>query len=158
MRIRKKRLVDDFLNDEEILATARIADALTHPVRIMMLRYILMENLARHTVTNKDLVAVFGYAQATISQHLEKLKIGGLLDVQKKGTSSCYYARVGKLSTFIETLKKIEPLEEDSGMPGFLRTDFLGSENLGVELDEELQPDYYDDYMSNTAYDSPRIL
>ena len=124
------------LNDEEILAAAKISDALAHPLRIRLLRYILTENLARHTVTNKDLVNAFDYAQATISQHLSKLIIGGLLEAQRKGKSSCYFARVGKLLAFTETIKKIETSGIESEMPDFLRTQFFESEIATEELGE----------------------
>jgi len=128
--------VDAVLNDEEVMSAAKISDALAHPVRIRMLRYILKENLARRTVTNKDLVNVFNYAQATISQHISKLMIGGLLEMQKKGTSSCYYARVGKLLAYTEIIKKIDRQEVDSEMPEFLRTQFFEPETATSNLGE----------------------
>ena len=111
MRIRKQEPPDASLDNEDVLTAAKISDALAHPARIQILRYILVENLARRTVTNKDIVSVFNYAQATISQHLSKLIIGGLIDVQKRGTSSCYYARIGRLDIFVGLLKKIESHE-----------------------------------------------
>jgi len=136
MRIRRNTPDDAALNDEEILAVAKISDALAHPVRIRLLRYILSENLARRSVTNKDLVSVFGYAQATISQHLSKLLIGGLIEVQKSGTSSCYFARVGKLLSYTETIKKIDTHEVESEMPDFLRTQFFEPEDAAAGLGE----------------------
>jgi len=128
MRIRRNTPVDTALNDDEILAAAKISDALAHPVRIRMLRYILSENLARRAVTNKDLVTVFDYAQATISQHVSKLIVGGLLESKRRGTSSCYFARVGKLLSYTETLKKIDTQDVESEMPDFLRTQFFEPE------------------------------
>lgn len=136
MRIRRNTPVDAALNDDEILAVAKISDALAHPVRIRLLRHILSENLARRSVTNKDLVGAFGYAQATISQHVSKLLIGGLLEVQKKGTSSCYFARVGKLLAYTETIKKIDTRDLESEMPEFLRTQFFEPENAASGLGE----------------------
>jgi len=136
MRIRRDTPVDAALNDEEILAVAKISDALAHPVRIRLFRYILSENLARRSVTNKDLVGAFGYAQATISQHISKLLIGGLVEMQKKGTSSCYFARVGKLLAYTETIKKIDTHEMESEMPDFLRTQFFEPEDASRGLSE----------------------
>lgn len=121
MRIRKQGPVDDVLKEEDFLTAAKVADALAHPVRIRMLRFILAENLARRTVSNKDLVREFDYAQATISQHMSKLITGGLIEVKKKGTSSYYFAKVGKLSVFAETLKKIEGPANTNEMPEFLK-------------------------------------
>ena len=136
MRIRRNTPVDAVFNDEEILAIAKISDALAHPVRIRLLRYILSENLARHNVTNKDLVTVFNYAQATISQHISKLLIGGLLEVHKKGTSSCYFTRVGKLLAYTESIKKIDTQDVESEMPDFLRTQFFEPEDAAAGLGE----------------------
>ena len=136
MRIRRNTPEDAVLNDEEILAVAKISDALAHPVRIRLLRYILTENLGRRSVTNKDLVSVFGYAQATISQHLSKLIVGGLLEAQRKGTSSCYFARVGKLLAYTETIKKIDSTDADGEMPDFLRTQFFEPEDSPDGLGE----------------------
>jgi len=136
MRIRRNTPADAVLNDEEILAVAKISDALAHPVRIRMLRYILSENLARRNVTNKDLVSAFDYAQATISQHISKLLIGGLIEVQKKGTSSCYFTRVGKLLSYTESVKKIDGQNVESEMPDFLRTQFFEPEDAAAGLGE----------------------
>jgi len=160
MRIRKLGPVDDVLKDEDILTAAKVADALAHPARIRMLRYILTENLARNTVTNKDLVLAFDYAQATISQHLSKLLVGGLLDVRKKGTSSCYFARVGRLSIFTETLKKIETHTDPGDMPDFLRSGFYNTnddEGLG-EYGDELQPEFFDESADYFYDEIPRSL
>ena len=145
MRIRKQVPVDLLFSDEDIITTAKIADALAHPVRIRILRFILTENIARRTVTNKDVVFAFDYAQATVSQHLSKLVIGGLIDVKKKGTSSCYFAKVGRISHFNETLKKIESHETEGEMPGFLRNELIEPVNIDGERNEELSPDDFDD-------------
>jgi len=122
VRIRKDWNADESMYGEDVLAAAKVADALAHPVRIEILRHILQENLARRAVTNKDIVQSFNYAQSTISQHIAQLLIGGLLIVRKRGTSSCYYARIGKLSVFMDTLKKIKIPDDFDKMP-----DFLGS-------------------------------
>ena len=141
VRIRKQESNDAALKDEEIMAAAKISDALAHPVRIRMLRYILTENLARRTVTNKDLVQAFDYAQATISQHVSKLLIGGLLEMQKKGTSSCYFAHVGRLSIYTETLKKIESQGDGGEIPEFLRAEFFEPNPVEDSFREELHPE-----------------
>ena len=144
MRIRKQGPFDEGINNEDILTAAKIADALAHPARIRMLRYILTENLARRTVTNKDLVNTFNYAQATISQHISKLLIGGLLDVRKRGTSSCYFTRIGMLTLFTEILKKLEAPGEVNERPD-LRTEVYAIDDIYVELDDELNPEYSDE-------------
>ena len=158
MRIRKLGPVDETLNEDDIMLAAKIADALAHPARIRMLRYILTENLARRPVTNKDLVLAFDYAQATVSQHISKLILGGLLDVRKKGTSSCYFARIGRLSIFADTLKKIETPGEGGGISELLRTNFYNTENASIELDDELVTEYSDEPEIVTNEDTPSFL
>ena len=134
MRIRKKEPVDTGLNNEEILFAARVSDALAHPARIRMLRYIMAENFARRLVTNKDLVTVFDYAQATVSQHLARLAKGGLIESQKRGTSCCYFACVGRLTTFTETLKKIDSRESEGSLPDFLLNDYYDADEFVGEI------------------------
>ena len=145
-------------NDEDIVAAAKVSDALAHPARIRILRYILTENLARRNVTNKDLVFVFDYAQATISQHMTKLVIGGLIDVRKKGTSSCYFARIGRLTSYTELLKKIESRGDEGEMPDFLRAELFEPENEDAELGEELNPEFFEDSSDEEFDDPPRFL
>ncbi|MCL2112134.1 MAG: helix-turn-helix domain-containing protein [Clostridiales bacterium] len=147
MRIRKEGPPDEAMKDEDVLNAAKVADALAHPARIRMLRYILTENLARRTVTNKDLVAIFDYAQATISQHVSKLLVGGLLEMRKRGTSSCYFARIGRLSMFMEVLKRFELPADTSDIPEFLRAGVYDADDANViaDLSMELDQDYYDE-------------
>jgi ArsR family transcriptional regulator len=107
MRIRKNLADNTTLTDDEVFAAAKVADALAHPARIRMLQFILAENIARRKVTNKDVVAAFEYSQATVSQHLSKLVIGGVLETRKQGTSTCYYAHPGTLVSYSKTVLKI---------------------------------------------------
>jgi DNA-binding transcriptional ArsR family regulator len=158
MRIRKDGPVDTIFSDDDIVAAAKISDALAHPARIRILRYILSENLARRNVSNKDLVIVFDYAQATISQHLSKLLIGGLIDVRKKGTSSYYFAHVGRLSTYTEILKKIESRGDEEEMPEFLRAELFETEKNVEELGEELDQEFFEESTDEDFYETPLFL
>ena len=158
MRIRKQGPIDTLFSDDDIIGAAKVSDALAHPARIRILRYILTENLARRNVSNKDLVIAFDYAQATISQHLSKLLIGGLIDVRKKGTSSCYFARVGRLSSYTEVLKKIETRGDEEEMPDFLRAELFESEIDETELDGELNPEFFEDPEVDDFDGAPRYL
>ena len=156
MRIRKHDIADTALRDEDILTAAKVSDALAHPVRIRMLRFILTENLARRPVTNKDIVLEFDYAQATVSQHLSKLLLGGLLEVQKRGTSSCYFARVGRLSSYTDTLRRIESNGAGTEMPDFLRSEFFEQGSAIGDIREELYPEDFeiakDEYQESKHY------
>ncbi len=103
MRIRKN---NDGIEEQDIEMIARVSDALAHPVRLKLFRYIMQCNKGMETVCNKDLVAHFDYAQATISQHMKKLADSGLIQVKKQDKFSYYYANLGILMQYINTTKK----------------------------------------------------
>jgi len=105
MRLRKD--VDQLL-DEEVLLVARASDALAHPARIYLLRYIMNSNTKRQPVCTGDLVEAFDYAQATISQHMKKLVSSGLVDVRKENKYSYYYANIGVLSKYLDATRKFK--------------------------------------------------
>lgn len=107
MRLRKE---PDSMQENEILLVAQISDALAHPARIKIFRHIMKCNKQRQPVCNKDLVAEFGYAQATISQHVKKLTDAGLLQIQKKDRFSYYYVHLGTLQNYLDATKKFENL------------------------------------------------
>ena len=60
------------MQEKDILLIAKISDALAHPARIKIFRYIMQQNKERTKVCNKDLVSYFDYSQATISQQRKK--------------------------------------------------------------------------------------
>ncbi|MDR0851995.1 MAG: helix-turn-helix domain-containing protein [Clostridiales Family XIII bacterium] len=101
MRIRKA----DQNEDSRAQRLAKISDALAHTARIEMFQYIMKCNTARTPVRNKDLVAAFPYSQATVSQHLNKLVIGGLIEARQEGTSTMYYANIGALAQYTDLLR-----------------------------------------------------
>ena len=103
MRIRRDS--DNSVN-EDILILAKVSDALAHPVRILIFQFIMRENKLAHTVCNKDVVANFDYAQATISQHIKTLIKSGLIEVIKKDKSSYYTVNIGMYGRYIDVVKK----------------------------------------------------
>ncbi|MDD6880337.1 MAG: metalloregulator ArsR/SmtB family transcription factor [Firmicutes bacterium] len=103
MRLRKE---SDEMLEEEILLVAKVSDALAHPARVKIFRYIMQANRAMVLVCNKDLVENFDYAQATISQHVKKLADSGLIEVKKKDKFSYYYANLGMLMQYLNATKK----------------------------------------------------
>jgi len=105
MRLRKEA---DDLQEEEILLLSRISDALAHPVRIRVFKYILSMNKSRTPVCNKDVVAYFDYSQATISQHIKKLVEAELVLIKKVDKFSMYYANIGILGKYMHSLKKLD--------------------------------------------------
>ncbi|MEG0156507.1 MAG: helix-turn-helix domain-containing protein [Anaerovoracaceae bacterium] len=105
MRLRKE---SDDMHEEEILLMAKISDALAHPARIKIFRFVMKQNAQRTKVCNKDVVANFNYAQATISQHIKTLVKAGLIDVKKEEKYSYYYANIGMLMQYLNITKKFE--------------------------------------------------
>ena len=105
MRLRKEA---DELHEEEILLIAKVSDALAHPARIKIYRYIMQSNRNRTSVCNKDVVAAFDYSQATISQHIKKLVEADLVQVKKDDKFSMYFANIGILGKYLNATKKFE--------------------------------------------------
>lgn len=110
MRLRKE---PDSMQEKEILLMARISDALAHPARIKIFRYIMQQNKQFKKVCNKDLVDEFGYAQATISQHVKKLADAGLLDKVKSDRFTYYYVHLGTLNDYLTATKHFENMPEE---------------------------------------------
>lgn len=108
MRLRKEL---DEMQEKDIILIARISDALAHPARIKIFRYIMAQNKKRERVCNKDLVENFDYAQATISQHVKKLKDAGLIEGRKEDRFTYYYVHLGTLNDYLIATKKFENME-----------------------------------------------
>lgn len=104
MRIRKST---DILNKEEIDLIAECSDALAHPARVEIFRFIYKANMNRQAVCNKEIVEEFDYAQATVSQHVSKLVGSGLVDAVKSGTKAQYYINLGRLGKYLTAIKKL---------------------------------------------------
>ncbi len=102
MRIRKNTNMED--GDLEFIAV--VADALAHPVRLKLFRYIMQANRAMTDVCNKELVSEFGYAQATISQHMKKLIRSGLVETKKSDKFTYLYANFGLLMKYVDLTKR----------------------------------------------------
>ncbi len=103
MRIRKEN--NDLL-ENEIVLIADVSDALAHPLRVRLLKYIMTQNRNMKPVCTKDMVEEFGYAQATISQHMKKLVLSGLVESKHKEKYSYYYVNLGLLARYVDAAKK----------------------------------------------------
>lgn len=103
MRLRKE---SDMMQDAEVLLISKVSDALAHPARINIYRFIMQCNKERISVCNKDVVAAFDYSQATISQHIKKLVQSDLIEVKKMDKYSYYYANMGALAMYLAATKK----------------------------------------------------
>lgn len=101
MRIRKELNEKDETNRE----IAKISDALAHPVRAALFRYVRNSVNLRNDVCNSDLVNHFNYSQATISQHVKKLVDAGLFIVTKKDKYSIYKTNEKTMTMYINLLE-----------------------------------------------------
>ena len=63
------------------------------------------------SICTKDLVADFDYAQATISQHMKKLVKSGLVEIKKQEKFSYFYANLGVLMRYNNTVKKFSVMK-----------------------------------------------
>ncbi|MCI8609735.1 MAG: winged helix-turn-helix transcriptional regulator [Firmicutes bacterium] len=106
MRLRKETDRTEDMLAEEILLIANVSDALAHPARVELFRFIMQSNKAMIDVCNRDLVASFDYAQATISQHMKKLVESGLVEIKPQGKYTFYYANLGMLSRYLNATRK----------------------------------------------------
>ncbi|HPR24252.1 MAG TPA: metalloregulator ArsR/SmtB family transcription factor [Bacillota bacterium] len=105
MRIRKET---DEMPESEVMLMAKISDALAHPARIKIFRYIMNCNKKIIPVCNKGIVDEFDYAQATISQHMKTLVKSGLVDVRKEEKFSYYFVNIGMLMKYLDATKRFE--------------------------------------------------
>ncbi len=74
------------LQSEDDDAAARIYAALGHPVRLVILRQLLLEEAC----CCKDIVGRMDLAQSTVSQHLKVLVQAGLVDYRPERQTSRY--------------------------------------------------------------------
>ena len=85
MRIRTDKSNDYITEKDHQIAT--IANALAHPLRVALVRYLSTKNDGKgidNVTCNKDLVQMFTYSQSTISQHVKILKESGLFLTENK--------------------------------------------------------------------------
>lgn len=105
MRLRKES--DDFQEDE-VLLISKVSDALAHPARVRIFRFLFNRNRERAPVCNKDVVKEFDYSQATISQHIKKLAEAELVQIKKDDKFSYYYVNIGVLGRYMDAVKKFK--------------------------------------------------
>lgn len=112
MRIRKNTNYDLQLDGIDLELIASVSDALAHPVRLLLFRYIMQQNRKMKKVCTKDLTNVFDYAQATISQHMKRLVKSGLVEVKKVDRFNYYFANMGVLMRYLDASKKFSVVKQ----------------------------------------------
>jgi ArsR family transcriptional regulator len=83
-------------------ARAKVAKALAHPSRLMML-----DLLGKAEMSVTEITEAVGADQSTVSKHLAILKETGLIDARKEGTTSFYRVTCGCLGRFFSCLETI---------------------------------------------------
>lgn len=108
MRIRTQ-ISSKYINETDY-EVAQIADALAHPVRVALVRYLSEKNHGKgvdNVTCNKDLVEMFDYSQSTISQHVKILKEAGLFLTEQHDKFTHYelnYELLQKFAAMVDTL------------------------------------------------------
>ncbi len=103
MKIKKEFNIE---KSEEAIFIAKIADALSHPLRVALIDYVSKKNKVRNDVCNKDLVEHFPYSQSSLSQHVKKLREANLFTVEYVDKFSFYSVNKQTMETFCKELLK----------------------------------------------------
>lgn len=83
-------------------ARARIAKAMAHPSRLLMLDLLQQQELCVGELTE-----AVGADQSTVSKHLAILKEVGLVAVRKEGSLSYYHLKCGCLDGFFSCMEAV---------------------------------------------------
>ena len=83
-------------------ARARIAKALAHPSRLLML-----DALADREMCVCELTELVGADQSTVSKHLAVLKQAGIVDDRKEGSMAFYRLKVRCLRGFWQCIESV---------------------------------------------------
>lgn len=83
-------------------ARAKIAKAMSHPSRLLML-----DLLQQQEMCVGDLTEQVGADQSTVSKHLAVLKEVGLVAVRKEGSLSYYQLKCGCLDGFFSCMEAV---------------------------------------------------
>jgi len=92
-------------NDSDFTFVAAVSDALGHPSRVEIVRYVTQKNTVRNDVCNKDLVENLPSSQATISQHVKKLLEAEVLTVRKENGFSFYTVNREILARYVSLVQ-----------------------------------------------------
>jgi len=96
MKVKRKHPI------ERYDARARIAKALGHPSRLVML-----DALADGELCVCELTELVGSDQSTVSKHLSVLKQAGIVSDRKEGTMTFYRLKVGCLQGFWQCIESV---------------------------------------------------
>ena len=87
---------------EQYEARAKIAKAMAHPSRLLMLDLLQKQEMCVNDISEK-----VGADQSTVSKHLSILKEVGLVGSRKEGTLSYYLVTCGCLDGFFSCMETV---------------------------------------------------
>ncbi len=92
----------DYTKEQQALdeANAEILSALSHPLRLRMAR----ELVCCGPRNVKSFVDQMGVSQPAVSQHLSRLRVGGVVEMEKDGTKVIYSVSDEVVESIIEIL------------------------------------------------------
>ena len=100
--------------DTELADLAEKTKALSHPARLVILRFLA----TRDTCICGEIVRELPLAQATVSRHLKVLQEAGLVRMTRQGPSSCYCVAPNAVAELRRRLTGfLEEVEGDGGEP-----------------------------------------
>jgi DNA-binding transcriptional ArsR family regulator len=99
----------DKLFPDDYIELARLCNAISHPARIAILKFLLENN---HQ-TCKSLVTRLPFSQSTVSQHLAELKQAGLISGTSFKTSMIYAIEPEMLNHLNKLLMDVFKLTAD---------------------------------------------
>ena len=102
------------LFERELTGTAEFAKALSHPVRIRILK-ILSE---RRVCMCGEIVELLPLAQSTVSQHLKELKSARLIKGEVEGPKTCYCLDKKALGKALASFSRVFSFLGDSQIQG----------------------------------------
>jgi ArsR family transcriptional regulator len=83
-------------------ARARVAKALAHPSRMLML-----DALAQRDLRVAELTELVGADQSTVSKHLAVLRDAGVVDMQRRGVQTVCTLKICCLNKFLECVESV---------------------------------------------------
>jgi DNA-binding transcriptional ArsR family regulator len=93
----------DRMDTPEVLSLAPALAALSHPVRIRILRHLCCNDAC----CCKEVVEQFDLAQSTVSQHLKILVDSGLVRFKAERSRSCYCVDREALETLLKSFNAL---------------------------------------------------
>jgi len=87
---------------EQYEARARVAKALAHPSRLLML-----DALAERELCVCELTELVGADQSTVSKHLAVLRQAGIVGDRKDGTKTIYWLKIACLKGFWQCVESV---------------------------------------------------